>query len=67
MKDASLYDGNFRRWLANNNLIGVHEDTVELKAPGRDKAKEYISDINDDSKVDKWKLGSPAKKERKRC
>src|SRR5690606_6766996 len=66
MKDASLYDGNFRRWLTNNNLVGVHEDLIELKAPGRDKAKEFIDEVYDNSKVDKWKLGSPARKKKKK-
>ena len=66
MKDASLYDGNFRYWLTNTNLVGVHEDLIELKAPGRDKAKEFIREVYDDSKVDKWKLGSPARKRKKK-
>lgn len=66
MKDASLYDGNFRYWLTNTNLVGVHEDLIELKAPGRDKAKEFINEVYDDSKVDKWKLGSPARKRKKK-
>lgn len=66
IKDASLYDGNFRRWIANNNLIGVQDDEIELKAPGRDKAKEYIAEIYDGSKTDKWKLGSPARKRKKK-
>lgn len=66
MKDASLYDGNFRYWLINNDMIGVHEDLVELKAPGREKAKEYINDIYDQSKTDGWKLGSATKKRKKK-
>lgn len=66
MKDASLYDGNFRYWLTNTNLVGVHEDVIELKAPGRDKAKEFVAEVYDDSKIDKWKLGSPARKRKKK-
>lgn len=66
MKDASLYDGNFRHWLKNTNLVGVREDLIELKAPGRDEAKKFINEVYDDGKVDKWKLGSPAKKRKKK-
>ena len=28
MNDASLYDGNFRFWRTNNNLVGVHKDVT---------------------------------------
>ncbi len=66
IKDASLYDGNFRGWLTGTNLVGVHDDEIELKAPGREKAKEYIKEIFNDTIEDKWKLGSAAKKRKKK-
>ncbi|ACU06703.1 hypothetical protein FIC_00229 [Flavobacteriaceae bacterium 3519-10] len=66
IKDASLYDGNFRRWLTNTNLIGVHEDEIELKAPGREKAKEYIDEIFNETLDDKWKLGSTPRRRKKK-
>lgn len=66
IKDASLYDGNFRGWLTSTNLIGVHDEEIELKAPGREKAKEYIKEIFNDSVDDKWKLGSAPRKRKKK-
>lgn len=68
MKDASVEDGNWRAWLGKNNLVGVHDDYVELKAPGRENAKQIISEIFDTNFEDKWKLGSskPLKRGKKK-
>ena len=58
LRDASLEDSNWRTWLNNNNLVGVKEDKVELKAPGRDAAKEFLLEVLNPEIEDKWKLGT---------
>lgn len=58
MRDASLEDGNWRYWLVNNNLIGVKDDKVELKAPGREEAKNILNEVLNTEIEDKWKLGT---------
>ncbi len=65
-KDAGVEDGNFRSWLGSNDLLGIHEDKIELKAGGRELAQEYINDIQNESKEDKWKVGKPSKKRSKK-
>lgn len=68
MQDASLEDGNWRHWLVNNNLVGIKDDLVELKAPGREEAKKYVTEILDSAIEDQWKLGSskPIKRGKKK-
>ncbi|MCP9612762.1 zinc ribbon domain-containing protein [Coprobacter tertius] len=65
MRDASLEDSNWRYWLVNNNLVGVKDDKVELKAPGRDAAKEFLLEIMNSEIEDKWKLGTSSRSTRK--
>lgn len=65
MRDASLEDANWRSWLAKNNLVGIKEDKVELKAPGRDSAKDFLLEIVNSEVEDKWKLGTSSRSTKK--
>ncbi len=64
--DASLYDGNWRKWLAKCNLIHSTEDTVTLNIPGKEQAKKYLNDVFDENKIDGWELGTPVRARKKR-
>ena len=68
LKDASIEDANWRRWLRNNNLVSVHDDFVELTAPGREQAKTVLQEVFDTEIEDKWKLGTskPLKRGKKK-
>jgi hypothetical protein len=61
MNDASLNDGNWRRWLVNNNVVGVKDGKVEIKAPGREQAKTILIEVLNSEIEDKWKLGTTGK------
>lgn len=65
LQDASVEDGNFRHWLANNPLIGVSNDSVLIKAPGKDLAKKVIADVFNPELKDKWQIGTTSKSGRK--
>lgn len=65
LKDASVEDSNFRYWLRNNPLIGVSNNLVHIKAPGKDKAKKYLTEIFDSEIKDKWQIGTTSKVGRK--
>ncbi|MDI3320777.1 zinc ribbon domain-containing protein [Pinibacter soli] len=65
LDNASVEDGNLRYWLTNNPLIGVSGDLVELKAPGKDAAKKYLSEIANKELKDKWQIGTYSKVSRK--
>ena len=66
VRDSNVEDGNFRYWLLNNSVIGVYDNEVELKSGGRENAQGYIKDVHDDSKEDKWKVGTSSKKRSKK-
>ena len=67
LKDASIEDANWRHWLRKNNLVSVHEDFVELNAPGREQAKAVLQEVFDTEVEDKWKLGTkPLKRGKKK-
>ncbi len=61
MNDASLNDSNWRTWLVKNNLVGVKDNKVEIKAPGREKAKEIMAEVLNSEIEDKWRLGTTGK------
>lgn len=65
LDNASVEDGNLRFWLTNNPLIGINADMVELKAPGKDAAKKYLSEISNTELKDKWQIGTQSKVGRK--
>jgi hypothetical protein len=65
VENASVEDGNFRYWLANNPLIGINGDMVEIKAPGKDAAKKYLVEIANTDLKDKWQIGTTSKVGRK--
>jgi RNA polymerase subunit RPABC4/transcription elongation factor Spt4 len=65
MRDAGLEDANWRSWLTKNNLVGIKEDMVELKAPGRDAAKGFLLEILNTEIEDKWKLGTSSRSAKK--
>lgn len=65
MNDASLNDSNWRHWLNNNNLVGIKDNKVEIKAPGREKAKEIMAEVLNSEIEDKWKLGTTGKSTKK--
>lgn len=65
LQNASVEDGNLRHWIGTNPLIGVNNEHVELKAPGVDKAKQFLKEISNSEKNDGWQIGSHAKTARK--
>ena len=65
LEDASVEDANFRFWLGNNPLIGVNNNLVHIKAPGKDAAKEYLAEIFNPEIKDKWQIGTTSKVSRK--
>lgn len=65
MENASVNDANFRYWVNHNPLIGVSGDTVEIKAPGKDKAKKIITEIFNEDAKDGWHIGTSSKVGRK--
>lgn len=65
LEDASVEDANFRFWLGNNPLIGVNNNLVHIKAPGKDAAKEYLTEIFNPEIKDKWQIGTTSKAGRK--
>jgi hypothetical protein len=65
LEDASVEDANFRYWLGNNPLIGVNNNQVHIKAPGKDAAREYITEIFNPEIKDKWQIGTTSKVGRK--
>lgn len=65
LNNASVEDGNLRYWLANNPLIGINDDMVELKAPGKDAAKKYLLEISNTELKDQWQIGTHSKIGRK--
>lgn len=65
-KHASIEDGNFRKWVKNENqLIKSENDQVKLLLPGSEFAKKVIADFQDDSIVETWKLGIKSKSGRR--
>jgi hypothetical protein len=65
LDDSSVEDGNFRFWLGNNPLVGVINNTVHIKAGGKDSAKKYLIEINNPEIKDKWQIGTTSKFGRK--
>lgn len=65
LEDASVEDANFRYWLGNNPLIGVNNNLVHIKAPGKDAAKEYMAEIGNPDIKDGWQIGTVSKFGRK--
>lgn len=65
LEDASVEDANFRFWLGNNPLVGVNNNFVHIKAPGKDAAKDYITEIFNPEIKDKWQIGTISKVGRK--
>jgi hypothetical protein len=66
MEDASVADGNFRYWLANNPQIGISNDMVQIKAPGKDAAKKIVEEIFNPEIKDKWQIGTTSRSGRKK-
>jgi hypothetical protein len=62
---ASVEDGNLRYWLANNSVIGITDDGLELKVPGRDEAKKFLAEIANPDIKDGWQIGSGTRGARK--
>ena len=58
---ASVEDGNFRFWLANNPQIGIDGDFVQIKAPGIELARTYVSEIFSAEAKDKWQIGTQSR------
>ena len=65
LNNASVEDGNLRYWLTNNPLIGINDDMVELKVPGKDAAKKYLLEISNTELKDQWQIGTHSKVVRK--
>jgi hypothetical protein len=65
LDDASVEDGNLRSWIGNNPLIGISNNQVHIKAPGKDAAKEYMAEMLNPEIKDKWQIGTTSKVGRK--
>lgn len=65
LQNASVEDGNLRKWIVNNPYIGIANDFVELKAPGIDSAKKYLTEIKNTEMKDGWQIGTQSKAGRK--
>lgn len=62
LEKYNLYDGNYRKWLSKNKkLINSHNNQLSLSRGGIDKAKTYLSDVFDESKIGKWVPGISSK------
>ena len=58
LKDAKVYDGNARKWIANADLLSHDEDSIGLSLPGRERAEEVLREVADPNIDTKWTLGS---------
>jgi hypothetical protein len=65
LEDASVMDGNFRYWLANNPLIGLNDNLVHIKAPGKEEAKQILVEMSNPEIKDKWQIGTTSKNSRR--
>jgi hypothetical protein len=65
LDDASVEDGNLRFWIGNNPLIGISNNQVHIKAPGKDAAKECMAEMQNPEIKDKWQIGTTSKVGRK--
>ena len=58
LKDAKVYDGNARKWIANTDLLSHDEDSIGLSLPGRERVEEVLREVADPNIGNKWILGS---------
>ena len=58
LEDAKVYDGNARKWIANNDLLSHDGDLIGLSLPGREWAEEVLREVANPDIDPKWTLGS---------
>ncbi len=58
LEDAKVYDGNARKWIANNDLLSHDGDLIGLSLPGRERAEEVLWEVANPDIDPKWTLGS---------
>ena len=58
LEDAKVYDGNARKWIANNDLLSHDGDLIGLSLPGREWAEEVRWEVANPDIDTKWTLGS---------
>jgi hypothetical protein len=62
LEDSTVYDGNTRRWLANEPSISKDGDTLELNAGGRRQAQDCLKNLSNNTIVKPWLPGSTIKR-----
>lgn len=63
LEDSTVYDTNFRTWLANEPGIGSESDALSLNAAGRRNARESIKHfLENTGNADQWLPGSTFRK-----
>ncbi len=63
LKSENLYDGNFRKWLANcRNLINSDSINLELCPEGEEDAQKYLKESLDPTTLSTWSLTNNSKK-----
>ena len=62
VKTGLSNDGNYRAWISKaKSLFSINNGSYCLCRAGEERAKEYLDDIFNQEKTDKWKLGNITK------
>lgn len=66
VKTGLSNDGNYRAWISKaKSLFSINNGMYCLCRAGEERAKEYLDDIFNKEKTDKWKLGNITKSSQK--
>jgi hypothetical protein len=58
LEDSKVYDSYSRKWIPNNDLVSADENFVRLSSPGRDSARQVLTEFRDPNIPTLWTVGT---------